>query len=150
MAAQEFKAMIENEKAKRIILPFDPNGVWGEKAQHHVTGAIAGVAYRGAVQEEGGLFFIALGPAWLRDAGLADGAEVEVRLEPEGPQLATLAEDIAMALSDHPRALEFFESLPTFYRKNYIRWIEDAKQARTRAARIAEMVGLLAAGQRQR
>jgi hypothetical protein len=32
---------------------------------------------------------------WLRDAGAAPGGEVQVELEPEGPQRADLADDIA-------------------------------------------------------
>lgn len=49
-----------------------------------------------------------------------------------------------------PEAKAFFDSLATFYRKNYIRWIESAKRPETRGARIAEMVTLLKAGQKQK
>jgi uncharacterized protein YdeI (YjbR/CyaY-like superfamily) len=40
--------------------------------------------------------------------------------------------------------------LATFYRNNYIRWIESAKRPETRRGRIAEMVDLLKAGTKQR
>jgi uncharacterized protein YdeI (YjbR/CyaY-like superfamily) len=71
-------------------------------------------------------------------------------LEPEGPQQATVAQDIADALAQAPPAAEFFAALPTFYRKNYMRWIESAKKPETRSTRIAGMVGLLKAGKKQR
>ena len=42
-----------------------------------------------------------------------------------------------------------FRSIAPFYRKNFIRWITDAKRAETRAARIAEMVKALAEGRQE-
>jgi uncharacterized protein YdeI (YjbR/CyaY-like superfamily) len=76
---------------------------------------------------------------------------VRVVLEPEGPQRGTLAPDVAAALAARLAAREFFDSLATYYRKGYLRWV-DATERRpeVRAARIAEMVELLAAGHKQR
>jgi hypothetical protein len=71
------------------------------------------------------------------------GAEVEVVLAPEGPQADALAADILAALDSELEARAFFESLATFYRNGYVRWIEGAKRPETRSARIAEMLGLL-------
>jgi uncharacterized protein YdeI (YjbR/CyaY-like superfamily) len=75
---------------------------------------------------------------------------VEVVLLPEGPQSGALAPDITTALQAEPAAGKFFDSLPTFYRKNYMRWIDSAKRAETRATRIREMVQLLKEGKRER
>jgi uncharacterized protein YdeI (YjbR/CyaY-like superfamily) len=105
---------------------------------------------RGALGLDGEHYFISLGAAWRRDSGLDVGSEVEVELFPEGPQSATVAPDIAEALRVEPQAKEFFEALPTFYRKNFIRSIESAKRPETRAARIQQMVELLKAGKRQK
>ena len=54
--------------------------------------------------------------------------EMTVTLTPEGPQVDDLPPDISGALIAEPAAQTFFESLPTFYRKNYLRWIEEAKR----------------------
>ena len=64
--------------------------------------------------------------------------------------METLAADITAALNQAPEAKAFFEALATFYRKGYIDWIEGAKRPETRAARIDEMVKLLAAGKKQK
>jgi hypothetical protein len=48
-----------------------------------------------------------------------------------------------------PEARRFFESLPTFYRTNYVRWIEESKRPETRAKRIADAVAKLKARQRE-
>jgi len=95
-------------------------------------------------------FFLSLGPAWRRDNGIDAGAKVEVVLAPEGPQSDTLSSDVVAALNADPKAKAFFDSLATFYRKNYIRWIESAKRPETRTARIAQMMRLLKAGKKQR
>src|SRR5262249_2741977 len=68
-------------------------------------------------------------------------------LSPEGPQRDDLADDIAAALAASPAAAAFFDALAQFYRKAYLRWIDGTKRrADVRAARIAEVVDLLAAG----
>ena len=92
-----------------------------------------------------------LGPAWRRDCGLDVGDAVDVVLEPEGPQRDDLAADVAAALADDRQAGEFFDSLAQFYRRAYVRYIDATKRRPDeRAARIAEVVGLLAAGIKQR
>ena len=93
---------------------------------------------------------ISLGPAWCRVA-LPDGAEVEVVLEPEGPQRADLAPDIAAALDAAPEAAAFFDSLAQFYRTAWLRWIDSTKRRPDqRPIRIAEMVSMLRQGHKER
>ena len=105
---------------------------------------------RGSLGSDGVQYFISLGAAWRRDNGLEADAAVEVELFPEGPQTDNLAADITAALSQNPEAQAFFEALATFYRNNYIRWIEGAKRAETRSARIDETIKLLQAGKKQK
>jgi hypothetical protein len=139
-----------NKGRARLALPFDPVVEWGARERYDVTGTVGGVTVRGPLQHEGDAWQLVLGPAWLRDAGLDATQELEVELALEGPQRGTLAADVQAALDAEPRALAFFEGLPTFYRKNYVRWIEEAKRPETRAARIAQMVALLVEGRRER
>ena len=57
----------------------------------------------------------------------------------------------SMALAADPAAGAFFDTLAQFYRKAYLRWIDSTtRRPDLRAARIAEVVGLLAAGVKQR
>jgi uncharacterized protein YdeI (YjbR/CyaY-like superfamily) len=92
-----------------------------------------------------------LSPARMRDLGVVAGDEVIVELAPEGPQRADLAEDIRAALEANPAAAAFFDTLAQFYRKAYLRWIDaTTRRPDLRAARIAEVVNLLAAGIKER
>ena len=137
-----------------IYLPFNSNEVWGVKERHHITGSVNGHDVRGALSSEdisqSTQFFLPLGAAWLRGKGLEAGSEVEVVLSPEGPQSEQLSPDVAQALHAEPQAKAFFDSLATFYRNTYIKWIESAKRPDTRSARIAQMVKLLRAGKKQK
>ena len=93
---------------------------------------------------------MALGPAWCR-VPLRDGAEVDVVLEPEGPQRADLAPDIAAALNASPAAAAMFDGLAQFYRKGWLRWIDATKRSpKQRPVRIAEMIRLLEDGRKDR
>jgi hypothetical protein len=152
MSAQEFRAVVEPRRQGGIALkvPFDPAVKWGERERYDVTGTVDGHRVRGKLIPRPQGFYLELGPAWCRDEVVAEGTRVLVSLEPEGPQVAAMDADIAAAFSGKPAARRFFESLPTFYRKNYLRWIQDAKRPETRAKRVAEMVDLLGAGKRQR
>lgn len=151
MSTQRFQATLSRAGSRTfILLPFDPDEVWGAKQRHHVSGSVNGHTIRGPLDFEGTRWVLPLGAAWRRDNGLEAGADVEVILAPEGPQLSQLAPDIAAALEAAPEAKAFFESLATFYRTGYVNWIESARRAPTRAARIAEMVELLAMGRKQK
>ena len=151
MNAQKFRAKVQTNGSRVTIqIPFDPNSVWGAKQRHYVTGSINDVRIRVLLGVNDAGYFLPLGAAWRRDSGVDLTQTVTVILEPEGPQQAALAEDIATALAAQPEARAFFDSLATFYRKGYVQWIEGAKRPETRAARVAEMVALLKAGKKQR
>ncbi len=151
MSTQRFKATVARTGSRTYIaIPFNPNEVWGVKQRHHITGTINGCAVRGSLGSDGSQYLLPLGAAWRRGSGVEAGAEVEVLLTPEGPQTDALAADILVALESEPQAKAFFEALATFYRNGYVRWIESAKRAETRSARIAEMLSLLKAGKKQR
>jgi hypothetical protein len=151
MTTQRFKTTIAKSGSRTFIaIPFNPNEVWGVKQRHHITGSVNGQAVRGSLGSDGTQYFLPLGAAWRKGCGLEAGARVEVVLSPEGPQSAQLSPDIARALDAEPRAKAFFESLATFYRNTYIKWIEGAKRPETRSARLQEMMALLKAGQKQK
>ncbi|QGN31634.1 YdeI/OmpD-associated family protein [Microlunatus sp. Gsoil 973] len=135
-----------------IAVPFDPNEVWASKSRHLITGMVGGCRFRGEiVTEDGEAYALPLGPAWLRDATVGVGDSVEVVISPEGPQRADLAEDVAAALTSHPTAGAFFDSLAQFYRKGYLRWVDATKnRPDERERRIEQMITLLEAGEKQR
>ncbi len=151
--SQRFAATLVSDRRRRVFVPvpFDPDVVWGRKAAHHIHGSVNGMGVRGVIEPLDDGRGVVLGPAWRRDCGLAAGDRVDVVLRPEGPQRDDLAEDVAAALAANEEAGEFFDSIAQFYRNASLRYIEATKRRPDeRAARIAEVVALLAAGVKQR
>jgi hypothetical protein len=154
MGSQRFRAVIAAgpRDGAIISIPFDPDEAWGAKADHPVSGRIGGRRTRTRLIPAGdGGWVLILAPKRLRDMGIAIGDNVSVELAPEGPQRGDLADDIAAALAASPAAGAFFDTLAQFYRKAYLRWIDaTTRRPDLRAARIAEVVDLLAAGIKER
>jgi hypothetical protein len=153
MRTQRFGALVAAGPGGRaiIVVPFDPDEVWGAKAEHHVNGTVDGTRVRVTLSPGGSGWAFTLSPARTRDMGVVAGAEVIVELAPEGPQRTDLAEDISAALAANPAAAAFFDTLAQFYRKAYLRWIDaTTRRPDVRAACIAEVVDLLAAGIKER
>jgi hypothetical protein len=155
MRTQRFSVPVAAGPGDRamIVVPFDPDEVWGTKAVHHVNGTVNGSRVRVTLSPspDGGGWAFAFGPARALGLGLVVGDAVTVELTPEGPQRADLAEDIAAAFTANPEAGAFFDTLAQFYRKGYLRWIDaTTRRPDVRAARIAEVVELCAAGKKER
>src|SRR5690349_14806019 len=50
-----------------IVVPFDPDEVWGGKAGHPVGGTVNGRRVRGRITPGSGGWVFTLSPMWLRD-----------------------------------------------------------------------------------
>jgi hypothetical protein len=134
-----------------ILVPFDPDAEWGAKALHHVSGTVNGCRVRVTLEPVDGGWGFTMNPARMQHASIAAGSHLPVELSPEGPQRSDLAEDIAAALAANPTAGAFFDTLAQFYRKGYLRYIDATKRRPdVRAARIAEVTGLLENGVKER
>jgi hypothetical protein len=130
-----------------LPVPFDPNQQWTSKPRHHVNGTVKGRFVRGIIERHGEQWGLVMGAMWARDCGVAVGDNVVLDIEPEGPQRADLAEDLAAALDADKGAAAFWDGLAQFYRKGYLRWIDGTKRdPAERERRIARTVTALAAG----
>ena len=59
-------------------------------------------------------------------------------------------EDVAAALAQDDTARANFDALSYAHRKEWVRWIDEAEKAETRASRLARTVESLHAGKRAR
>lgn len=151
--AQTFRTTLPVSASGRreLVVPFDPVRVWGRRDRYHVTGTIDGHPVRGPLSSRAGRWVLPVGALWCQDPRFTTPTEVDVELRLEGPQRDRLAPDIADALEAHPDAAASWDSLATFYRKGYLRWIDATKRRpEVRAARITEMISLLRDGHEQR
>jgi hypothetical protein len=134
MMAQGFETTAERRSNGGIAIrqPFDPDAAWGDKDRHHVAGLVHGIPVRGSLVQRDHAAYLELGPAWCRSGAVSPGDMVDVRLEPEGPQLDELGPELRAALDADPAARRVFESLPTFYRKAIVREVDGVKRPETR------------------
>jgi len=149
MPVQQFRAQVTADSRGRAVIavPFDPDEAWGVKAVHHVNGTVNGCRVRVTIAPGDQGWAFGLNPR----LGLEVGSDAIVEVAPEGPQRGDLAEDIAAGLAANPAAGAFFDTLAQFYRKGYLRYIDaTTRRPDLRAARIAEVVGLLSDGIKER
>ena len=112
-----------------------------------VLATINGHTWRTTVTRMHGEYLLGLSRAVRDGAGVEAGDSVEVALELDtAPREVEPPEDLAKALAGDPIARSVFEGLAYTHRKEYARWIEEAKREETRERRVAQAVEMLRAG----
>jgi hypothetical protein len=123
----------------------------GSGSRAPVTVTIGGHTYRTTVARMGGRFLIPLSAENRTGAGVAAGDQVDVDITLDsGPREVTVPGDLAAALAQDDTARGTFDGLSYTHRKEWVRWIEEAKKTETRATRLAKTVESLRAGKRAR
>ena len=149
----KFRATVElgGKTATGIEVPEEAVAALDSGNRPPVTVTIGGHTYRTTVARMGGRFLIPLSAENRTAACVAAGNQVDVDIEPDtGPREVEVPADLAEALSHDQAARATFEGLSYTHRKEWVRWIEEAKKAETRAIRLVKTVESLHAGQRAR
>jgi hypothetical protein len=103
--------------------------------------------YRTTVAPMGGRFLVPLSRENREAAGVAAGDEVDVTIELDtSPREVSLPDDLARALAADRAARERFDALSYTHRKEWVRWVQEAKRAETRSTRITKTVDAMRAG----
>ena len=72
----------------------------------------------------------------------------KAKAKPTAATVLPVPPDLAEALTSIPAALDFFDRLAPSHRKEYVRWIEEAKKLETRQRRVMKAVEMLAEGRK--
>ena len=148
-----FRATVElgGKTATGIEVPEDVVAALGSGSRPAVTVTIGGHAYRTTVARMSGRFLVPLSAENRTAAGVAAGDQVDVEIALDsGPREVTVPDDLAAALAHDDTARATYDGLSYTHRKEWVRWIEEAKKAETRATRLAKTVESLRAGKRAR
>jgi hypothetical protein len=141
--------LLGGKTATGMVVPDDVIAALDSGRQPSVRVKIGAHTYRTTVASRGGQFLLPLSAENREAAGVAAGDEVDVGIELDtAPREVTLPADLADALGADAAARKFFDGLSYTYRKEWVRWVEEAKKAETRQARIAMAVDGLRAGKR--
>ena len=149
----KFRAIVElnGKTATGIEVPAEVVTALGGGGRPPVTVTIGGHAYRTTVARMGGRYLIPLSAENRTAAGTAAGDEVDVDIEPDtAPREVEVPADLAEALAGDAAARATFDGLAFTHRKEWVRWVEEAKKPETRAIRLARTVESLRAGKRVR
>jgi Bacteriocin-protection, YdeI or OmpD-Associated/Domain of unknown function (DUF1905) len=148
-----FRAMVElgGKTATGIEVPQDVVAALGTGKRPPVRVSIGGHTYRTTVARMGGRFLVPLSAENRTAAGVAAGDEVDVDIEPDAePREVQVPADMAEALARDDVARGNFEAMSFTHRKEWVRWVDEAKKAETRASRLAKTVESLRGGKRTR
>jgi Bacteriocin-protection, YdeI or OmpD-Associated/Domain of unknown function (DUF1905) len=149
----KFRATVElgGKTATGLQVPDDVVSALASGKRPAVQVTIGGHTYRTTVASMGGRFLIPLSAENRAAAGVAAGDEVDVHIAlDDAPREVHVPDDLADALAHNEQARQFFDALAFSHRKEWVRWIEEAKQAETRSTRINKAVTSLLAGKRTR
>jgi Bacteriocin-protection, YdeI or OmpD-Associated/Domain of unknown function (DUF1905) len=135
--------------AAAVVLDDDQVAQVGEGAKRFpVVATVNGYTWRTSVARMKGEFLVGLSREVRQNAGAEAGDEVEVALAlDEAPREVEVPEALAAALAADPEARASFERMAFTHRKEYARWVAEAKRDETRQRRVEQAVGMIRTGQ---
>jgi uncharacterized protein YdeI (YjbR/CyaY-like superfamily) len=97
----------------------------------------------------GGDFLVGLNREVREQAGVKAGDTVEVKLELDtAPREVEVPEALEAALAKDAKARSAFDALAYTHRKEYARWVSEAKREDTRQRRVSQALEMLRDGKR--
>jgi hypothetical protein len=149
MGRIEFRTSLqERGPAAAVVLDDSQVAAVGEGPKRFpVVATVNGYTWRTSVARMGGEFLVGLNKDVRNGAGVAAGDEVDVVLELDAaPREVDVPEALAAALASDAKARAAFEGMAYTHRKEYARWIADAKRDETRERRVQQALDMIRAG----
>jgi len=121
----------------------------GKAPAVRVTANGATVAAR--IGRRGGENLLGFSKKLRADLGVEIGEAIDVVIVGDSaPREVELPPALATALGDDPAARTAFDALAPSHRKEYVRWIEEAKREETRSSRVEQTLRMLREGRTRR
>ncbi len=127
-----------------VSFPGDVEKLFGVKGRVPVRVTFDGIPYKGSMVRMGTKCHLLLMLKEIREKlgkDRGDGIHVTVELDEE-PRVVVLAPDVEAAYKK-AKVLDKYRSLSYSQQREYNLWIDDTKNAETRARRIAKAVGVI-------
>src|SRR5271157_717711 len=127
-----------------VEIPFDVEKEFASK-RPKVKAMIEGVPYRGTLVRMGSEHHMLLILKGIREQiGKTFGDEIKVIVEPDAePRVIEIPKDLLKELKKDKQAKVLFDKLSYTHRREYVRWIEEAKRVETRQTRIIKTIEIL-------
>jgi hypothetical protein len=119
----------------------------GGRKTFPVRVTVNGHTFPGRLARMGGENLIGLSRAVREACGVKPGDEADVVIVPDDvPREVEVPDALAVALAADADARGAFDALSYTHRKEFARWVADAKRPQTRERRVAETLGMLREG----
>lgn len=129
-----------------VAVPGDLKQLFGTNGRVPVNVTFDGVPYRGSIARMGGPPLVIVLQEILAELHKQPGDTLAVTVALDNtPRVVELAPDIEAALVEGDQ-LAAYRDLAYSHQRQFVLWIDDAKRAETRDARIAKTVEMVAAG----
>jgi hypothetical protein len=134
--------IIPRGRACAVVLTDEQVAVVGEGAKRFpVAATLNGYTWRTSVVRMGGEFLLGLSREVRAAAGVQAGDTAQLRLELDTkPREVEVPEALAKALAADDAARAALERLAYTHRKEYARWVAEAKRDETRERRVAKTI----------
>ena len=134
--------------AAAVVLDDEQVEAVGEGARRFpVVATVNGHSWRTTVTRMRGEFLLGLNRAVREEAGVESGDTVEVQVELDtAPREVAVPDTLAKALKEDSEARAAFDRLAYTHRKEFARWVADAKRDDTRQRRVVQAVEMLREG----
>ncbi|MGA9588036.1 MAG: YdeI/OmpD-associated family protein [Terracidiphilus sp.] len=149
MKEYKFSAKIEptNDGHGFVFFPFGTQEEFGTRGQLRVQATFDGVPYAGALVKYGApQHMLPVVKTILEQIGKGPGDTVEVVIKRDDSVRTVEVPPELANLMKKEGAVAAFEKLSYTHRKEYCRWITEAKKEETRQARVAKAVAMLKKG----
>lgn len=149
MGEIRFKAQLQPRgPAAAVVLDDAQVAVVGEGAKRFpVVATVNGYTWRTSVARMGGEFLLGLNREVRQHAGVAAEDEVDVTVELDvASRQVEMPEALAAALATDSQAEASFNGMAFTHRKEYARWIAEAKRDETRQRRVQQALDMIRAG----
>jgi len=150
MGEIRFRAQLQKRgPAAAVILDDDQVADVGEGAKRFpVVATVNGYTWRTSVTRMAGEFLLGLNREVREGAGVAAGDKVDIGLAlDEHPRQVDVPEELARALAGDKKAKAAFDAMAFTHRKEFARWVADAKREETRRRRVAQALEMIRAGE---
>jgi len=150
----KFSAIIKQNgemNAAFVEFPFSTEELFHKKGQVKIKAMFDDkVEYRGSLAKmKSDCHILGLTQEVRKQLGKTFGDEVSVSLtEDKEERVVEIAEDIVSVFNENHEAKTLFDKMSYTHKKEYIRWIEEAKKPETRENRKIKMIQMILDGKK--
>ncbi|WP_426481177.1 DUF1905 domain-containing protein [Chryseobacterium sp. R2ACT005] len=150
----KFSAIIQQNgemNAAFVEFPFSTEELFNKKGLVKIKAIFDdNVEYRGSLAKmKSDCHILGLTQEIRKQLGKTFGDEVSVSLtEDKEERIVEIADDIVSVFNENPDAKSLFDKMSYTHKKEYIRWIEEAKKPETRENRKIKMIQMILDGKK--